>query len=215
MTEPLPPRGGLNDWNPTSIAAVFLVIGALLGAVLYWGADRLLMEEEDPATGVATSTTSSTTTGITITTSTVPEVPTETQETQPPAEQPDDAAAARAADRRAQSDLRNAFTAARAISTDYEGRFQKNAAGDPIDPAALEEESAAVEYAPSGGAAVGVVSVTVESVDGPNSHIWLVTQSAAGPFYCIGGTTDGEVSQSTGPSEQAAKASCHGGADAW
>ena len=214
MTEPLPPRGGLNEWNPTSIAAVFLVIGALLGAVLYWGADQLLTEEQDPATELSTPTTTPTTISTTVPTA---PPPTDGQETQPPAQQSDDGTMAPAGDRKAQSDLRNAFTGAKTIATDYEGRFQKNDAGDPIDAAALEQENPQpdLDYAPEGGAAVGVVSVSVESVDGPNSHIWLVTRSSAGLFFCIGGTSDGEVSRTTGDSEPAAKASCHGGANEW
>ena len=216
--EPLPPGGPFNEWSPTGIAALFLVIGALLGAVLYWGADQLLMDDDAPATNVDTATT--TTTPTTITASTLPATapttqaqPTRTQPTAAPSN--DGAAAATEADRRAQSDLRNAFTAARSIATDYEGRFQKNDAGDPIDPAALEAENPSLNYAPSGGAAVGVVSVAVESADGPNSHIWLITRSSTGRFYCVGGTSTGEVSRTTGTSEPAAKASCHSGANAW
>lgn len=210
MTDPLPPRGGLSEWTPTSIAAVFLAIGTLLGAVLYWGADQLLLDEQDPATEVVAPTT-------TTTSSTVPAAPAPTAApaTEPPAEQPDDGGAARDADRKAQSDLRNAITAAKSIATDYEGRFQKNAAGEPIDPAALKQENPALEYAPGGSAAVGVVSVTVESADGPNSHIWLITKSSTGLFYCVGGTVDGEISRTTGDSEQGAKAICHSGAAAW
>lgn len=129
----------------------------------------------------------------------------------------DDGASAREGDRAAQSDLRNAFTAARTISTDYQGRFQKNPAGDPIDAAALQAENPNwdLAYGPPGSAGVDMVSVTVSSLDGANSHIWLVAQSSGGTFYCLGGTWTGEVSRSRGESEEAAKATCVGGAQEW
>jgi len=134
-----------------------------------------------------------------------------------PAAGEDDDASTSEADRAAQSLLRNAFTAARTISTDYQGRFQKNAAGDPIDGAALQAENPDwdLAYGPPGNAGVDVVSVAVSSVDGPNSHIWLIAQSSGGTFYCLGGTWTGEVSRSTGESEEAAKATCVGGAQEW
>lgn len=135
----------------------------------------------------------------------------------PAASGEDEDASARAADRAAQSILRDAFTAARTISTDYQGRFQKNAAGDPIDGAALQAENPNSDwaYGPPGSAGVDMVSVTVSSLDGPNSHIWLIAQSSAGTFYCLGGTSVGQVSRSTGKSEEAAKATCVDGAQEW
>lgn len=129
----------------------------------------------------------------------------------------DETAPTGAADRAAQSTLRNAFTAARTISTDYQGKFQKNAAGDPIDGPALQAENpdSDLTYGPPGSAGVDIVSVMVSSLDGPNSHIWLITQSSAGTFHCLGGTSVGQVSRSTGESEQAAKATCVDGAQEW
>lgn len=117
----------------------------------------------------------------------------------------------------AQSDLRNAFTAVRTIATDYQGRFQKNPAGDPIDGPALQAENpnSGLAYGPSGSAGVGTMSVTVSSLDGPNSHIWIVAQSSAGTFFCLGGTWTGELSASMGESEEAARATCVGGAREW
>lgn len=134
-----------------------------------------------------------------------------------PGEEDEDDASTSEGDRAAQSDLRNAFTTARVISTDYQGRFQKNPAGDPIDAAAMQEEdpNSDLAYGAPGSAGVDLVSVAVGSLDGANSHIWLVTQSSAGTFYCLGGTWTGEVSRSMGESEEAAKATCVGGAREW
>ena len=186
------------------------MVGVLVGALAFWLGSFVLAEDEPAENLNAVATTS---------TSVAPDptVPAPDPATTLDENGGAEEAAARAADRAAQSNLRNAFTAARTISTDYEGRFEKNAAGDPIDGEALQAENPDPNftYGPSGSAAEDVVSVRVESVDGPNSHIWLITQSSAGGFHCIGGTTDGEVSRTKGESEAAAQATCNGGANEW
>ena len=224
MSDSLPPRAGgpLDEWPPGRTAGVFFLLGMLVGALVFWAATVLVGEQDsDEVATAVTSTTSSSITTPSEPAVTVPEAPATSDVPAAPNDRgdsgPGDDESASSADRAAQSDLRNVFTAARTISTDYQGRFQKNDAGDPIDGAALEAENpdSGVTYGPPGRADVDVVSVTVSSVDGPNSHIWLITQSSAGEFYCLGGTSDGEVSRSTGASEAAAKATCEGGVNEW
>lgn len=117
------------------------------------------------------------------------------------------------ADKAAKSELRNAFTAAKVIATDHEGRFEKDAAGTPIDAAALEHENSSEQYGPSGSASADVVSVLVRDVSGRNSDIWLVTASTAGRFFCIHGATDGTVTFGVADSEANAVAAC--GESSW
>ena len=114
------------------------------------------------------------------------------------------------ADREAKSDLRNAFTAAKVIATDHEGRFEKDDAGNPIDAAALSQENASEQYGPSGSASIDVVSVLVRDVSGRNSDIWLVKASSPRRFFCIHGNSMGEVSFGLADSEPGAVAACGG-----
>jgi len=119
-----------------------------------------------------------------------------------------DGATARASDGRAESDLRRALTAAKTLAADWEGRWSAGASDMPIDHQALSREDSGVAFAGPGEAAPGVVSVRVESVDAPNSDLWLASGSTTGTFRCIHSTSAGAVFFGEGTSEDEALAKC-------
>lgn len=116
-------------------------------------------------------------------------------------------------DRAVESDLRNAFTAARTISTDFQGRFSKDEADNPIDAESLSAQESSLRFGPSGSASTEVISVLVRDVSGKNSDIWLVETSTSGSFLCIHGDSAGKVTYGAAASEAAAVASCD--TDSW
>ncbi len=93
----------------------------------------------------------------------------------------------RARDRGAQSNLRNALSAAKTIATDYDGFFLKDGT-NPIDAVAMEAVEPSLEYAAAG--AKGTVGVTVPA-DGSNIFLW--TQSASGKWYGMKSNATGTV----------------------
>ena len=122
------------------------------------------------------------------------------------------ALAAVAADRAAKSELRNAITSAKTIATDFDGRYQQDEAGTPIDAARFGMEAPDLKFGPAGSATADVVSVLVRDESGRNSDIWLVTASTAGSYFCIHGTA-GAVTHGIAASEDEAIAGCD--AESW
>ena len=106
----------------------------------------------------------------------------------------------RARDRAAQSDLRNAFTAAKSIATDFEGSF-KTASGACADDGTLfadqlEEENASLSYGVGTGAQEDTVFVLVEDQASPAidcGTILLQRLSTSGNNYCLAADQQGNT----------------------
>lgn len=105
----------------------------------------------------------------------------------------------RARDRAAQSDLRNAYTAARTISTDYEGFFKTSSAActaaNAVDASALEAEEGSLSFVDTLAAAVATDSTTDVGVEtsGDCTEIGLARQSASGTLFALKANQDGDV----------------------
>jgi type IV pilus assembly protein PilA len=93
----------------------------------------------------------------------------------------------RARDRGAQSNLRNAITAAKTIATDQAGQFTG------IDGAAMEIAEGSLTYVDGVTPAIGVVAVEVDG-SAPDSSIILQTKSDSGAVFAICANSKGEVS---------------------
>lgn len=117
-----------------------------------------------------------------------------------------EASEARAERRAAMSRLRAALVAAQILAVDHGGQFS-DAPGDPIDEVSLKKQAPDINFVPSGSAAGDAVSVRVDSPNGPNSDIWLVTATRAGDFYCIHGRGNA-TTYGTGKSEDEAVGRC-------
>lgn len=113
----------------------------------------------------------------------------------------------RAQDRAAQSDLRNALTAAKAFYTDHDTFTPNTDLGVGVDFVAAEGEKIEPSLtwnddgAPSTEGAVSVREVASDTV-------LLTTLSASGDFFCIGDNAGENVS---GATDAAAIAGCSGG----
>ena len=105
----------------------------------------------------------------------------------------------RARDRGAQSDLRNAITAAKTIATDNAGVFV-TAGTTVINEAAMASAEPSLSFADGAPTTAGVIDV----VTGTNgSDIVLYNKSASGNFYCIAATSSGAVTYGKGTSATA------------
>ena len=94
----------------------------------------------------------------------------------------------RARDRGAQSDLRNALTAAKTVATDSAGLFQVAAVNMTKDDMALAEPSLTFDViANSSATVVGVLT------EGTGASITLAKKSASGRWFCISATSAGKV----------------------
>lgn len=104
----------------------------------------------------------------------------------------------RARDRGAQSDLRNALTAAKTIATDAAGLFQVGTTA--ISATDLEAAEGALDYVAVASAdttSVGfVVSANADSTT--NGQITFVKESASGTFFGISASSDGTVTYCRG-----------------
>jgi type IV pilus assembly protein PilA len=107
----------------------------------------------------------------------------------------------RAQDRAAQSDLRNALTAAKAYYTDDDTYDPAGAAVFNAAEGALVEPSLTWNNGPTVQGAVTVKAVTATTV-------LLTTGSASGAFFCIGDNAGPNVQ---GKTDAAAVANCTGG----
>lgn len=112
---------------------------------------------------------------------------------------------ARAQNRSAQSDLRNAMTAAKAFYTDADTYSGFNAArGAEIEPSLTWNDSAT-----STVGAVSVRGVAAATATTP-STVMLSTRSASGTIYCLA-DSGGVVAEGTG--EHTTAAACAGSTD--
>jgi type IV pilus assembly protein PilA len=99
----------------------------------------------------------------------------------------------RARDRGAQSDLRNALTAAKTLATDSAGLFQ--VAGSNIDESDMNGVEPSLDFVTMASADTDSVGVVTE---GTGDSITLVKESASGTFFGISSTKDGEVTYCRG-----------------
>lgn len=97
----------------------------------------------------------------------------------------------RARDRGAQSDLRNALTAAKTLATDSAGMFQLD--GADLTAADMETAEPSLEY--GAAATTTVIGVNVQAGGGA---ITLETESESGDVFGISATSDGVVSYCRG-----------------
>ena len=94
----------------------------------------------------------------------------------------------RARDRGAQSDLRNAMTAAKTLATDSAGIFQVNGTDIAATDMATAEPSLTYDVvANADTSTVGVITGT------GGTDITLVKKSASGTYFCISATSSGVV----------------------
>lgn len=98
----------------------------------------------------------------------------------------------RARDRGAQSDLRNALTAARTIATDYEGFFKtaQTCAGNEVDASALADEEAALSYQDSMDPSDQEIGVDVSA---DCTVLGLVRESASDTWFGLKASKTGSV----------------------
>src|SRR5258705_3753864 len=101
----------------------------------------------------------------------------------------------RARDRGAQSDLRNALTAAKTVATDHSGYFLKD---DPtnLDAATMNLTEPSLTFVAIGSADqsnIGVVAAdaTINSVVVKGSNVTLEKQSASGTWFGVGSDSQG------------------------
>jgi type IV pilus assembly protein PilA len=111
----------------------------------------------------------------------------------------------RARDRGTQSDLRNALTAAKTLSTDSAGVFQVG--GADISATDMEAAEPSLTYGAVAAASTTVVGVLVE---GGGASIVLEKQSASGTWFGISADSSGNVEYCRG----AAPGDCDAAADA-
>jgi len=99
----------------------------------------------------------------------------------------------RARDRGAQSDLRNALTAAKTLATDSAGAFLVS--GAAIDDGDMDLVEPSLEFDTMAAAAASTTLVGVVTAPAPNlgGDITLMKVSASGTAFCISSTSDGVV----------------------
>ncbi|HEX2063438.1 MAG TPA: prepilin-type N-terminal cleavage/methylation domain-containing protein [Acidimicrobiales bacterium] len=100
----------------------------------------------------------------------------------------------RSRDRSAQSNLRNALTAAKTIATDRDGFFLKDAT-NPIDAATLSGVEPGLSFSDTAVSTTGPIGV-VTAAGGAN--ITLYNKSGSGSFFCISSTSNGVVTYKKG-----------------
>ena len=113
----------------------------------------------------------------------------------------------RARDRAAQSDLRNAITAAKTIATDHGGSFL-NSSGTEILAADLPEGEPAINFDDTTTTASPRAMFVATGTNG--DYITFVQASASGKFFGMSATKDGVVTYCVG----AVQADCDDAADA-
>jgi type IV pilus assembly protein PilA len=101
----------------------------------------------------------------------------------------------RARDRAAQSDLRNAVTAAKTIATDHAGLFKRSAT-EPLNAATLLAAEGSLSFNDTAANVdVGVITVTVNE---DFTELVLVTESASEEFFAICASSTGAVTYNRG-----------------
>jgi type IV pilus assembly protein PilA len=102
----------------------------------------------------------------------------------------------RARDRGAQSDLRNALTAAKTIATDHQGFFL-NGAGTRLTAAGMPEGEPAINFDDSTTSSSAPRKMFINGAN-DGSMITFVQASASGAFFGISVTKDGTVTYCRG-----------------
>ncbi len=114
----------------------------------------------------------------------------------------------RSRDRGAQSNLRNALTAAKTIATDHDGFFLKDAT-NVIDEATLSATEPSLVFTDGAMTTSGPIDV-VTAANGAN--ITMYNKSGSGSFFCISSTSNGVVTFKKGSAatEVDTAAECNG-----
>ena len=112
----------------------------------------------------------------------------------------------RARDRGAQSDLRNALTAAKTLSTDSAGVFQVS--GADITASDMEAAEPSLTYDVIGSASKTVVGVLVENT---GANITMLKQTASNTWFGISADSSGNVEYCRGSAATACDASADAG----
>ncbi|HUR48445.1 MAG TPA: prepilin-type N-terminal cleavage/methylation domain-containing protein [Acidimicrobiales bacterium] len=105
----------------------------------------------------------------------------------------------RARDRSAQAGLRNAFTAAKSIATDFEGAWRTGPRTAPVCTSAafataLESENASLTYVAGTAALETGISVEVASSSGAAcDQLLLQRQSTSGKHFCLAADKSGNT----------------------
>jgi type IV pilus assembly protein PilA len=104
----------------------------------------------------------------------------------------------RARDRGAQSDLRNAITAAKTVATDYSGYFLKSSTAD-LDAATMLATEPSLSFVAIGSASATDVGVLVEDTGTTlGTSITLEKASASGTWFAISADNTGKVTYCKG-----------------
>ncbi len=111
----------------------------------------------------------------------------------------------RARDRGAQSNLRNAMTAAKTIATDSAGLFVRAGGTTILDESDLSAAEGSLAFV-NGTTAVGEIDVTTGA---GGVDIYLLTKSASNKFFGIKATSSGLVSYCSGTTAPSS-AACSG-----
>lgn len=98
----------------------------------------------------------------------------------------------RAQDRGAQSNLRNALTAAKTIATDNSGTFTSDGT-TAITDVNMETAEPSLTYVDGDPVVVPAVGNVAVAAPAGGANIVFYTQSASNTFFCIGATSAGTV----------------------
>ena len=102
----------------------------------------------------------------------------------------------RARDRGAQSDLRNALTAAKTVATDHSGYFLKDDTTN-LDAATMNATEPSLTFVVIGSASQSDIGVVVADTAGPpvvkGTSVTFEKQSASGTWFGIGSDSQGKV----------------------
>jgi type IV pilus assembly protein PilA len=102
----------------------------------------------------------------------------------------------RARDRSAQSDLRNAVTAARTVSTDHAGLFL-NEAGNPIAQGDMPDVEPAINFSDT----TADTDLMLINTEPTGVRVTFVKQSASDTFFGVSVTKDGKVTYCKGTAQ--------------
>ena len=104
----------------------------------------------------------------------------------------------RARDRGAQSDLRNALTAAKTVATDYSGYFLKSSTAD-LDAATMSATEPSLTFDVMANASSSVIGVAVADTGTTlGTSITLEKASASGTWFGVSATNNGVVTYCKG-----------------
>lgn len=123
----------------------------------------------------------------------------------------------RARDRGAQSDLRNALTAAKTVATDHEGAFSQDLAGTAIDAALMEATEPSLTFSDTAADVETLPTIIVAVSDGllsdategtTNGVIFLDRKSGSGKYFGVCTDYTGAVLYAQDDAAQVVLADC-------